>query len=60
MKFKFFIVLQRSFKGVSRRIKGCFNGGLSGFQGCLKEVQWVFEEEFQKCFKEVLRVLQGR
>ena len=42
------------FKGVS------MDGVFSGFQGCLKEVQWVFEEEFQKCFKEVLRVFQGR
>ena len=34
---------QESFKGVSRKIEGCFNGVLSGFQGCLKEVQWVCE-----------------
>ena len=32
-----------------------FNRVLSGFQGRLKEVQWVFEESF----KGVLRMLQG-
>ena len=54
-------MFQESFKGVSRTIKGVsMDGVFSGFQGCLKEVQWVFEEEFQKCFKEVLRVFQGR
>ena len=35
------------FEGVSRKIKGYLDGLLSGFQGCLKEVQWVFEESFK-------------
>ena len=37
-------VFKESFKGVSKKIEGCFNGVLSGFQRCLKEVQWVFEK----------------
>ena len=49
------------FKDVSRKIEGCSNGVLSEFQGCLKEVQWGFEGSSQQgCFKEVLKVLQGR
>ena len=40
-------MFQESFKGVSRKIEGCFNGVLSGFQECLEEVEWVFEESFQ-------------
>ena len=40
-------MFQESFKGVSRKNEGCFNGYSSGFQGCLKEVQWVFEESFK-------------
>ena len=41
-------MFQESFKGISRlKIEGCFNGVLSGVQGCLKEVQWVFEESFK-------------
>ena len=31
-------------KGASRKIEGYFNGVLSGFNGRLKEIQWVFEE----------------
>ena len=42
-----FRVLQWSIRGVTRKIKGCFNGVLSGFQGCLKVAQWVFEESFK-------------
>ena len=54
-------VFPDSFKGISRKIKGCFNGVLSGFQGCLKESEWVFEgvsKVFQGCFKEVLGVFR--
>ena len=45
-------VFQGCFKGVprkfffSRKIEGCFNGVLSGFQACLNEVEWVFEGSF--------------
>ena len=46
-------VLQESFSVVLRKSEGCFNGVLSKFQWCLKEVQLVF-------FKEVLRVFQER
>ena len=49
------MMLQESFKSVSKKIEGCFNGALSGFQRCLKEVQWVFEESF----KGVSRMFQG-
>ena len=38
-------MFKESFKGVSRKIKGCFNGVLSEFQGCLQEVEWVFETD---------------
>ena len=38
-------VFPDSFKGISRKIKGCFNEVFSGFQGCLKEVQSVLQEE---------------
>ena len=51
-------MFQESFTGVSMKIEVYFNGVLSGFQGCLKEVQWLFEESFKKCFKEVLSVFQ--
>ena len=54
-------MFQGSFKGISRKIKGCFNEVLSGFQGCLKESEWVFEgvsNVFQGCFKEVLGVFR--
>ena len=40
-------VLQESFNGVSRRINGCFNDVLSGFQWHLKEVQCVFTGSFK-------------
>ena len=47
---------------VLRKIEGCFNGVLSGFQECLKEVEEVFEvsfqgvpKMFQGCFKVVSR-----
>ena len=46
-------MLQGSFKGISRKIEGCFNGVLSGFQRC--EVQWVFERSFDG----VSRMFQG-
>ena len=52
---------QGSFKGISRKIKRCFNEVLSGFQDCLKEVDCVFEgvsKVFQRCFKEVLEVFR--
>ena len=52
-------MLQGSFKGVSRKITGCLNGILYGFQrygkkfnGWLRKVSKVF----QGCFKEVVRV----
>ena len=32
--------------------QGCFNGVLSGFQGCLLEVEW--------CLRQVSKVFQGR
>ena len=28
-------------------MEGCFIGVLSGFQECLKEVEWIFEGSFQ-------------
>ena len=48
---KVFRALQGSFKGISRKIKGCFNEVLSGFQGGLKDVEWVIEGVFQGCFR---------
>ena len=48
-------VFQESFKGVSKKIEGCFNGVLSKFQRYLKEAQWVFEESF----KGIPRMFQG-
>jgi len=39
----------------------CYNEVVSGFQGCLKEVEWVFEgvsKVFRGCFKEVLGLFQ--
>ena len=53
-------MLQGSFKDVSRKIEGCFNGVLSGSQWCLKEVQWVFARKIEECSKGHLRVIQGR
>ena len=47
--------MSESFKDVSRKIEGCY-GVLSGFQKCLKKVEWLFEGSFQgvsRCFKEV-------
>ena len=41
------------------KIEECFNNVLSRFQGCLKKVQWVFEEEFQRWFKDVSRKFLG-
>ena len=58
---KEFKKFQESLKGISRKIKGCFNEVLSGLQGCLKEVEWVFEgvsKVFQGCFKKVLGVFR--
>ena len=40
-------VFQKIFEGFSRKLGGCINGVLNGFQGCLKEVQWVFWESFK-------------
>ena len=48
-------LLQESFKGVSRKIKGDFESDYSGFQGYLKELQ----REFQGSFKDVSRKFQG-
>ena len=52
-------MFQGSLKGVSRKITGCFNGILYGFQrcgkkfnGCLRKVSKVF----QGCCKEVVMV----
>ena len=67
-------MFQESFKGVSRKIEGCFKGDFSGFQGYLKEVQRNYREvskvfqgslkgvlrRFLGCFKEVSRVFQER
>ena len=36
-------VFPDSFKGVSRKIEGCFKGYFRGFQGYLNEVQRSFE-----------------
>ena len=64
-------MIQRSLNSVSRKFQGVIQGrfkGVSmelwvGFRG-LKESQWVFAEDFQKCFKDVSRkflgVFQGR
>ena len=62
---KDFRVLQRSFKGVSRKIEGLFNGFLSGSQWCFKIGSicvWMFQicfEDFSRrfsgCFKEDVR-----
>ena len=40
-------MFQDSFKGVSRKIEGCFNGVLSGVQGGLKKGQWMFKGSFK-------------
>ena len=48
-------MFQESLKGDTRKIEGCY-GVLSGFQECLKEVEWLFEGSFQgvsRYFKEV-------
>ena len=61
-------MFEESFKNVPRKIfgcskevlrvlqwrKGCFNGVLSGFQGCLKKFNGL-REKFQRCF----RLFQG-
>ena len=39
-------VFKESFKDASRKNEGYFNGVLSGLQGYLKIVEWVFEEFF--------------
>ena len=52
-KFQWYFQIH-SFKGVSRKIEGCFKGDFSGFQGYLKEVQSNFREvskEFQGSLK---------
>ena len=45
-----------SFKGISNKFPDSFKGiSISGFQGCLKESEWVFEgvsKVFQGCFKK--------
>ena len=50
------------FKGVSKKIEGCFKGDFSGVQGYLKEVQRNFGEVskvFQRSLKGVLRKFLG-
>ena len=45
----------------SRKIEGCFNGVLSGFQRCLTEFNGCLREvskAFQRFCKRVLRVFQ--
>ena len=37
----------------------CFNGVLSGFQGCLKEVEWVFEGSYQGVSRMFKRSFKG-
>ena len=61
---KVFRMLQGSFKGISRKIKWRFNEVFSWLQGCLNEVEWVFERVlqgisrmFQGSFRGVLRDL---
>ena len=39
---------QGSFKGLSRKIEGGFNGVLSRFQWCM------FQKKFNRCLREVL------
>ena len=46
-------MFQKSLKAASKKIEGCFNGVLSGFQGCLKEIQWMFEENFEVVSRKV-------
>ena len=46
--------------GESRKIEGCFNKIVCGFQRCLKGFNVCFRKVFQGCFKEVVRVFQGR
>ena len=48
-------MFQESFRGVSRKIEGCFNGVLRVFQGYFKEVLRVI----QGSFNGVLRKFQG-
>ena len=51
------------FKGVSRKIEGCLNGILYGFQRCVKKFNGCLRKVskvFQACFKEGLRVFEGR
>ena len=46
---------QRRFKEVLRVFKKSVNCvSQKNFQGCLKQVQRVFEEEFLRCVKDVL------
>ena len=48
------------------KIDGCFDGVLSGFQECLKEVEWMFKRSlqgvskmFQGSFEGVSRKIEG-
>ena len=48
------------------KIDGCFDGVLSGFQECLKEVEWMFvrslqgvSKMFQGSFEGVSRKIEG-
>ena len=50
---------QESFKGVSRKTKGCFNGVLNGFQGCLREFQWLVEGSSKGVSRVFLGTFKG-
>ena len=50
------------FKGVSRKIEGCLNGILYGFQRCEKKFNDCLREVskmFYGCFEKVFREFQG-
>ena len=50
---------QGRFKGIPRMMERCFNGELSGFQGCLKRSSLGVRGELQRCFKDVSRKFYG-
>ena len=56
-------MFQVCFKGVSRKIAGCLNGILYGFQRCVKKFKGLlvnFHGGFKRVFKKVSRVFHGR
>ena len=62
LREKFSTVFYKSFKGVSRKIEGCFRGVFSGLQGYLKEFQrksFKFARVFQESLKDVLKIFLG-